>query len=108
MVRLLPVGVITGAGMLGTATGNLIEDHNISLHSMLAVGAVVIPAAWWLANRLGKLDSQVMATENKLEFTHQRMLDRLTAIEKAIDSLPCESKCAPGEKPRPKIRPHIP
>lgn len=103
MVRLLPVGMITGTGMIGSAATTLIEDHNISLHGMLAVGAVVLPAAWWLANRLSKFDFRM----EQLEQTHMRIMDRLTGIERAIDSLPCEQKCV-EKRPHPKIRPHMP
>lgn len=66
----------------GAAAPDLIERHTISLGTIGAVSAVVIPSVWWLSSHLKDL-------QNKVE-----------TLQKTVDSLPC-----PGKTPREDCEP---
>lgn len=55
------------------ATGNLIEGHDMSMSTACAIAGVVIPAAWWLSQKL-----------QRIEDNQHHMNDRLGHLEKQI------------------------
>lgn len=61
--------VVAAAG-----AGDLIESHQISLATLVAVGSVVLPAAWWLSAKFTKID-------DSLDDLKVAAADRRTAIE---------------------------
>ncbi len=63
--------IITLCAILGASSGDALETHGISLGTAAAVGAIVLPAAWWIGRNL------------------QRIIDRLEAVERKVDALPC-------------------
>lgn len=57
--------------MTGTAGGELLTEHTLSLPTVVSVGVVVWTGAWYVSR----------------QFTH--LEDRVTAIETAIKAMPC-------------------
>ncbi len=65
---------------LGTAGGDLIENHNVSMATVGAVLCVVVPAAWLVAKRLTRLE------------------DAVKAHAESIRRLPCQHPDCPSHK----------
>lgn len=60
--------------MVGTATGDLIQNHTMDLKTVCAVGVIVLGGTWTISRR----------------FTH--LEDRIDSVEKDIHELPCEQR----------------
>ena len=75
---------ITFLTMVGTATGDLIQNHTMDLKTVCAVGVIVLGGTWTISKR----------------FTH--LEDRINDVEKDIHDLPCEQRarklCVEKEK----------
>lgn len=49
--------------MSGTATGELMEGHQVSLPTVASVGMTVFMGAWWLSGRFTRLDDRIVSLE---------------------------------------------
>lgn len=67
MFKTLAVAGITATASLGSGAGDLLEGHSVSLSTMVAVGSVVLPAAWWLSNKFTKIDDSLKVLKEKLD-----------------------------------------
>jgi hypothetical protein len=70
--------------MLGTAGGDLIQNHTVDLQTVCAVGMIVLGGTWSLSRRFTRLE------------------DRLETVESEIKALPCPGKqanCEEQKKP---------
>ena len=92
MIRVpLTVGAVMIAGA-GTAAGDLLENHNVSVATVVAVCAVILPAAWWLSGKFTKIEDG----QSRLEEGQQSAREHLASLDRKVDRLPCHSgkKCA--------------
>lgn len=81
MTKLTATVVGAGGAVLGAASGDMMEGHAISLSTVFGIAGVVVPAAWWLAGKITRLD------------------DRVHVLEKKVDSLPCNGPAACSRPP---------
>jgi len=80
MIRIpLTIGATIIAGV-GTAAGDLLENHNVSLATVAAVCTVVLPAAWWMAGKF-----------QRIEDGQQSARDHLASLDRKVDRLPCHN-----------------
>ncbi len=57
--------------MFGTASGELLTEHTLSLPTVVSVGVVVWTGAWYISRQFTKLE------------------DRIDTVEKSLRSMPC-------------------
>lgn len=84
---MIRVPIVIGATLIagaGTAAGDMLETHSVSLGTVAAVCGVVLPAAWWLSGKF-----------TKLEDGQKTAKDHLASLDRKIDRLPCHqgNKC---------------
>lgn len=53
--------------MLGTATGQFIEEHTLRLPTLFAVASVVLPATWWISWKFTKIEDQIQSLKDQVE-----------------------------------------
>lgn len=73
--------------MAGTAAGGLIENHDMDLKTVCAVGAIVLSGTWTLSRRFQRMEDRV---ENM-----ERMVSKLACVRNGTAVM--DSKC-PNEK----------
>lgn len=66
--------------MIGTATGDLIQNHQMDLKTVCAVGMIVVGGTWTMSRKFTRLE------------------DRLRDVEKEIKILPCQKEVKECEK----------
>lgn len=93
MILPYKVIIIPICAMIGAAAGGAIEDHTISIASVLAVGGVVLPGCWWLGKRFQSIEDRFKERIMRSD-EHDRRFDqidsRLASIGEKLLTLPCQ------------------
>ena len=72
--------------MVGTAGGELMEAHNLSLPTVAAVGMVVFTGTWALSKRFANIEDRLGSIEKTLATLESRPSNE-TAVEKTLAAL---------------------
>lgn len=77
--------VYTGLVVAAAGVADLIESHQVSVATLVAVGAIVLPAAWWLSAKFTKIDDSL--DDLKIKAMERGLA--IEALQRQISGLRC-------------------
>ena len=88
--------VVCVLGLAGIVGGDLIENHTVSLGTVVGVAAIVLPTAWWLGSKFKEIDDRDREIAESLLKSEARLREDIEEIKGALKVLPCvDPKCDP-------------
>ena len=76
-------------GLGGVVGGDLIENHAISLGTVVGVAAIVLPTAWWLGAKFKEIDDRDKRAEENLKQSKAELAADIQDIKDRLTTLPC-------------------
>ena len=73
--------------MAGTAAGDVLESHSMSLPTVMAVGAVVFTGTWALSKRFQNIEDRLGSIEKNLGALNEKPtagIDKITAVLESL------------------------